>query len=206
MDKQKLLLIGGLVIVGILAFLLIPGGDTPAPSPTPTPAPSPDSSSSTRQGDDTASVVEAPDEPSVAPGYESFSGLNGTWSGIWNNTTFGSTGDIVMTVTVQPDGTASMMMDVGGFVFGLLDPDAVELQGTYSAQEMNIQGSSDVFGPITGKIDADGNVSMSAPSVASPGIAALTVSGVIDEESKTLVGSYVVTFDGGSTAEGTIGF
>lgn len=111
-----------------------------------------------------------------------------------------------MTVTIQPDGTASMMMDVGGFVFGLLDPDAVELQGTYSAQEMNIQGSSDVFGPITGKIDADGNVSMSAPSVASPGIAALTVSAVIDEESKTLVGSYVVTFDGGSTAEGTIGF
>ena len=105
-----------------------------------------------------------------AEGYETFSALSGDHRGTWNNATFGTSGTIAMSTDILPDGSASGTLDLGGSVFGLLDPDPMELTGSYSTARLTFAGSDSFFGTLTMNVDADGDVVVSAPDFTVPGI------------------------------------
>lgn len=138
--------------------------------------------------------------------YEEFSPLAGEWNGTWTNQTFGSSGDVTLAIVVNQDDTATMIMDVGGLVFGLLDPDPVTLSGTYNATSMNFTGESDFFGFFAVSIDESNNFSLLAPSVLAPGIASLELNGTVNKDAGTLSGSYTIKKENGSSAVGVINF
>lgn len=194
---NKNILIGaGVIVVAIILVMVLAAGEPAAPM-------------SDTQTDEqlTSDAGEfEPSEDGVAPGYETFASLEGTWPGSWQNTTFGSEGEISVSVEVKEEGTATMTLDIGGAVFGLVDPDPMRLSGYYTANLMTFTGSSDLFGNFMATVDRDGTIALSAPEASAPGIASLVVNGQIDQETEALSGTYVVTFDGGGTAEGVIGF
>jgi len=138
--------------------------------------------------------------------YAKFSPFAGEWNGTWTNQTFGSTGDVVLTIVVNDDDTATMTMDVGGLVFGLLDPDPVTLSGTYNTQSMNFTGQSDFFGFFAASVDESNNFTLLAPAVSAPGIDSLDMGGTIDKEAGTLSGTYTIKKENGSSAQGIINF
>ena len=135
--------------------LLVQACAAPTPEPTVTLAP-------TATPVPTATETAAPTEsatPANAPGYEVLTQYEGEWSGTWQNTTFGSTGDAMATVTVNNDGTMELILDLDGFVFGAIDPPAVTLTGTYTASDATLELVDDAtFGTIALVFTADGEV------------------------------------------------
>lgn len=205
MKQNKMFLVGGGIFLFVAVALFL-GSDTGVLEPTP-------QDSSTTMGvpapgfedvvDET--VVASSDDDGDAPGYEDVARLAGAHSGSWTNTTFGSQGNITIDLTVNPDGTAQMTLDVDGIVFGLLDPDPLVIGGTYDARAITFTGESDLFGPFTMRVGTDNSISMDAPSVAAVGIDRLEVRGTIDEASGLLEATYTVYFTGGGEAQGIIG-
>ncbi len=129
----------------------------------------------------------------------------GTYSGTWTNTTFGSSGPMEMVIAV--DGEEVVFdVDLGGSVFGQGDPDPESAR--ISIDELLAGGTieSAVFGPLSMTIDAaTGTMTMTAEAVPAGGIAAfestVTPSGADSGE-----GTYLVTFDDGTTAEGLVDY
>ena len=196
MNNKLLFGIGAVIVVVILAMVL--SGDQPA-------APMTDTQQETRH-QETGASDEQPADGEAAPGYQTFAQLEGTWPGTWQNTTFGSEGDIAVTVAVAQNGAATMTLDIGGFVFGLADPDPMQLSGSYTADVMTFSGSSDLFGEFSAAVTSDGSIILSAPEASAPGIASLEVSGTIDQEAEALSGVYTVVFSTGGEAQGVISF
>lgn len=53
--------------------------------------------------------------------------IAGKWTGTWQNTTFGSTGDLRVNVQSKPKNKLLFLIDFGGLVFGCNDPAAVSV-------------------------------------------------------------------------------
>ena len=129
----------------------------------------------------------------------------GTYSGTWTNTTFGSSGPMEMVIAVEGEEVV-FDVDLGGSVFGQGDPDPESAR--ISIDDLLAGGTIDstVFGPLSMTIDAaTGTMTMAADAVPAGGIAAfestVTPSGADSGE-----GTYLVTFDDGSTAEGLVDY
>lgn len=141
-------------------------------------------------------------EDEGAPGFEQYSAFSGQWSGDWNNTTFGSTGTVTLTITVNDDGTADFTLDVDGQVFGAADPPAMTFSGTYDADGAHIAVTGDaLFGDVTIDATADGAFTLDAINIPAPGIAGFSALGTATPDGVDM--TYIVTFDDGTTAEGT---
>lgn len=125
----------------------------------------------------------------------------GSYSGTWNNTTFGSSG--AARIDIQIDGsTATFTTDLDGNVFGQSDPDAVIYTGTVTADGMTFTTpSSPLFGNMTLVVNADGSFTLTGDDPPADGIAKIEAQGSISESG--IGGTYTVTFDDGTTAEGT---
>ncbi|HEX5630510.1 MAG TPA: hypothetical protein VFY15_02520 [Acidimicrobiia bacterium] len=113
--------------------------------------------------------------------------LAGDYTGEWHNLTFGSTGSIAATLTVdQGGGFALLTIDLGGNVFGASDPDPflVELDlvtgGPYS-------GTSDLLGDYTVEVQPDGHVVITAPDVPGLGLEVVIETDITEGE---VVGTY----------------
>lgn len=150
-------------------------------------------------------VVEEPEPPveETNPLLETALSIQGTWTGEWNNTTFGSTGPIEGEITVDEVAMELIVnSDVGGNVFGASDPDPEML--TLPLVVGDHTGSSPVFGDWTLTINEDGTFSMVSVNMpALPDGAQFTMTGALTDAGIT--GDYLVDFgDGGSPAEGTI--
>ena len=77
--------------------------------------------------------------------------LNGTWTGSWNNTTFMSTGSISLTLAITGSNNVTATLDLGGIIFGLMDPPAEILMGTVTTvgDTFTFAFTSAVYGPTT---------------------------------------------------------
>jgi hypothetical protein len=82
--------------------------------------------------------------------------FNGTYTGSWTNTTFGSTGSATMAVTVSGGATASMTLTLGGNVFGGAPPPPENWSCTFVAYSCRSTFTSATFGITTVVLDADG--------------------------------------------------
>jgi hypothetical protein len=151
---------------------------------------------------DPPAPTETP-EPTMAPGYEMAMQYSGTWEGTWKNTTFGSEGPITITGTVYQDGTVTMEVDVGGFVFGLIDPDPQTYTGTYDANGVLFSILDDpIFGQLEVEMDFNGTFSAMADLIPEASIASMQVSGTFGDGMAQ--GEYMIEFAGGGGAEGVI--
>jgi len=137
-----------------------------------------------------------------AVGYDQFSSFAGERQGTWTNTTFSTKGGISANIIVNPDGAASFTVDVGGMVFGLVDPDPKTFAGTYGPAELYFSDHDDLFGDFTISIKPSGEFTMNAPSVEAPGIDRLEVNGTI--LGNQIQARYQVFMKGRTRAEGSV--
>lgn len=139
--------------------------EPPTPEPTATTAPT-----------DTAE----PEEPTA---YDVAKQYEGAWTGSWHNDTYDTTGSADVTVAVRPDGTFDVTMDIGGMVFGAIDPPAVTFYGTYEADAGAAFGALDdpTFGDATVIITPDGQLSGSLQGLMG-GAGILEVTGTVTPE------------------------
>ncbi len=182
------------VVVSLLTLAACNGddnGDNGDTTPTETP-----SSGATTEPEET------PPDGAATDGYEQLLVFAGEWSGAWNNDTFGSTGAITLSIVVNEDGTWSATLDIDGPVFGANDPTARTVSGTYDASGATgqLQGD-DVFGDVTLSATLDGTIVIAATNIPAAGIASLTAEGTATPDGIAM--TYTVTFDDGTTAEGT---
>jgi hypothetical protein len=149
-----------------------------------------------------APTTETPEDSAKARRIAGAALLAGDWVGEWNNTTFGSTGSIEVTVIVDTEvGFLLANTDIGGSVFGQVDPEprTFELDLVTGPP---YERRSGLLGEFTIVIGEDGSFTLTADDVSAEGIATMTITGTLGlaEFSAT----YVIGFEGGGTAEGTI--
>jgi hypothetical protein len=126
----------------------------------------------------------------------------GTYSGIWTNTTFGSTGTATMTITPLPDMRVQLAFASTGPVLG--NPGGAPLQQQsfgYASDGAAATETIPIYGTVTLNVDATGNFTMSAVNVPGGGIDGWTATGTITAAQIQL--SFTVTFSFGGSAEGT---
>lgn len=142
-----------------------------------------------------------PPTPAEDTAYQDVQAYLGEWSGAWRNITFGSSGAAFATLAAEQDGTASFTVDLDGFVFGVIDPDPITYVGSFSADGAIFEAPGDpLFGDLTMKVTADGEVAIVGELVPIEGIAQLSATGTITPEEIFL--EYIVTFAAGDTAVG----
>ncbi len=182
----------------VLALVGCGNTETLAPEPTFTAVPP------TIAPTETAIPTSTPTpEPTVDTGYNDALLYEGAWEGKWINTTFGSQGPIEVLVGVNPDGTITFSMDVGGFVFGLLDPDPVVYTGVFDASGAEITIVEDpVWGDATVSFRENGEFEFNAALVPDAEIASMVITGTFSEEKAD--GEYLIKFTGSGSAKGTI--
>ena len=128
--------------------------------------------------------------------------LEGTYRGRWDNVTFGTTGSIEATITVDVvTMTVTITSDLGGNVFGGPDPGPQTVTLDLSAG-LNSALASPLLGDVSVSVDALGNLEIVGSNVPAPGIAAITISGRFDPAAPQF--DYVIEFDDESMAEGVV--
>lgn len=129
--------------------------------------------------------------------------LPGSYEGLWQNTTFGSSGPASILIEFD-DPNFAVTIDLDGFVFGFADPDPFVVTGTI---DPNGQAAGVLVDPFFGSIELDvdefdmltvnlpdivGTASINSASLSGP-----VGDGVIDLD-------YTVVFADGSEALGTL--
>lgn len=146
---------------------------------------------------------EAPEEDPQEERAAEARKYEGSWSGMWTNKTFGSTGAAEATVSVGEDGaTMTIRLDLAGNVFGASDPPpedfVITLDGSARAT-----GSSPTFGPYEASWDLEaGTISITLSDVPGDRITTVTGAGTFSETSFTV--DFTINFSDGSTAESTL--
>ncbi len=127
------------------------------------------------------------------------------YSGIWHNDTFDSEGPVLFSLTVDDAMGVSLIADLGGWVFGLADPDPVELTGTVGPGGITVAVVGDpFFGDVSFSVDASGVVAGSLAAVPDAFIDSATFSGLATDEAVGL--TYEIFADGDSVTPFAIGF
>ncbi len=137
--------------------------------------------------------------PAVDPMALIAAQISGTYAGEWRNTTFGSSGPISASLEASEEGVVSVTLDVDGFVFGEADPDAEEFSFDIADATVGATMESAVFGILTFSFTPNG-IMVEALDVPSPAIASMQVLASLVEDG--FVGTYVIEFEGGGSAEG----
>lgn len=142
-----------------------------------------------------ATTTVAPADP-VAERVAAAEELAGTYTGVWNNTTFGSTGSIDATFTVDTaTAVATLTLDLGGNVFGAPDPDPVVAEFDLNG-EGPYTGTSALFGDYTISYSG-GQLTFEAAAVPGVGGRKMTMEG--DFAAGSFSGTYTIV----DLAEGT---
>ncbi|MBU1493855.1 MAG: hypothetical protein KKE89_08330 [Actinobacteria bacterium] len=162
-------------------------------APTTTDAPTTTEAVTTTE--DLGVVIAAMVEPYVG-GYE----------GTWNNTTFGSEGDITGNLAFDAaTQTITLDLDIGGFVFGAFDPEpetfVLSLADVVPGAGVVLTVPSETFGDLAVTLTADG-LEFFGADVPDPGIASIRLTGPVTPGAFDL--AYVIEFEGGGGAEGTV--
>ncbi len=181
------------LLVVVLALAAAACGDDDATSTTgsDSTAATTTSAATTTLGDVTTTTAVDETAARVAAASE----LAGTYSGEWTNTTFGSSGDVDLSLTVDAaTATAEFTLDLGGSVFGGGDPDPVVAQIDLSS-DGPYAGTSDLFDDYT--VDIDGGVlTFTAPDISALTGMMMVVTGPIDPAGFDL--EYTITHPAGT--------
>jgi hypothetical protein len=133
-------------------------------------------------------------------------GFAGTYSGVWVNTTFGSSGTVTAYASVdQTAGTATVKLTITGNVFGASAPPPIIVSGKVTAgSTLSFTGTLPTFGNCTITIAGDGKLTAHCDSIPSARVATLDVTGTWTTTGTSTL-AYTVTFkDGTAPAKGTI--
>jgi hypothetical protein len=130
--------------------------------------------------------------------------LAGHYQGPWNNTTFGSTGTVDLTITVDATAkTLKTVTTITGNVFGGTAPPTETLTVPLPATATTpVTVTSPTFGTMTITLQADGSLVIDAPNV--PSTTAATFNMVLRPGATGIDGTYTVKLRSGSTANGTV--
>ncbi|MGD2251359.1 MAG: hypothetical protein PVF70_00420 [Anaerolineales bacterium] len=127
----------------------------------------------------------------------------GDWVGQWTNLTFSSSGEAVGSITVDDTGEFTFVIDLGGFVFGMVDPPPMTYVGQIGEQGAFLEVLGDpTFGDITMTVTPDGEVTIIGEMVPVEGIASLSATGTISPTEARL--EYTVNFTFGDPARGEV--
>jgi hypothetical protein len=136
------------------------------------------------------------------PGYDTAKLYAGEWDGPWNNTTFGSQGTAKATITVNPDGTASIALDLTGNALGHGTAPSLTINGSYDANGFVFKDQGNLlFGNLTINISFAGSMDMSADTLPVTGITKVSSTGTMSSQDAKV--SYQVDFSNGQSAAGT---
>lgn len=140
--------------------------------------------------------TEAPQD-TTNPNVVAAQAVAGSYSGEWNNTTFGSSGSIEMSIEVnEAAGFALVTLDLGGNVFGASDPDPTVFEIDLVTGEW-LGGADSVFGDTELSVDDNGGFVLSSGSVAGVGGLEMSMTGTAVD------GGYSGDYEIVGLAEGT---
>lgn len=128
-----------------------------------------------------------------------------TYEGSWTNTTFETTGDLIIDFEIS-DNKVTGSFDLNGSVFGGPDPDAIRFTGKLdsSGNGSFIRKGTDI-GNLTVTFDDKGKLDIVINKVPGGFIDEVRVDGEFDLKLETFEGAYVIEDGPGSTlAEGTL--
>ncbi len=130
--------------------------------------------------------------------------LPGSWSGQWNNTTFGSSGAIRVTITRRNNGSFDYTFDVDGNVFGQADPPPVSgnirIDGATTSDQM-VEFNGQMVRVIA-SLSENGLLEVRIPNLPIPGLDSFEASGTFGR--RLIKMDYAVNFTSGAPALGTI--
>ena len=131
-------------------------------------------------------------------------GFVGHYQGPWTNTTFGSTGTVDLTISLDTGTrTVTVVTALTGNVFGAPAPPAETLTvplPTDSSTPVTV--TSPTFGALTVTLQSDGSLVVDAPNV--PDATAATFHLVLTPSAAGMDGTYTVGLRAGTTANGTV--
>jgi len=153
---------------------------TGAPASTAAPASTEATTASTSAPTTSTAVTTTTTEAAGNPLLEAALQFAGAYVGAWNNTTFGSTGAIETTIEVDEAAeTATVTMDLGGFVFGGADPDPIVTVMDLTT-EPPYETTNGLLGDASIDFALDGMLTLTAPAVPGLGGSTLIVEGLPD--------------------------
>lgn len=127
---------------------------------------------------------------------------DGNWVGSWTNTTFGSTGAITATLTIDEASLqATLLLDVDGPVFGTQDPMPFTVVAPLGPTSIHVDYNAPQHGPIQFDLEP-GDFHVVSVDVPAGGIDAWEYDGTDTETSHTA--TFTVHFTGGGSATGTV--
>lgn len=205
MDSKRLVAGSLLAVASIVTACGGGAGPTQAPAATGTSG-SPSAATAAPATSGPATQASATPAPATsADPFALISGLAGTFSGPWTNTTFGSTGTAAVSVTFDRATTSvKLKLTLGGNVFGNPAPGPEELTAVITPGQ-GATVTSTTFGETTlsgalvgGKLV----ITMTSPDVPSARIKTFTASATLNGTAVDL--TYEVTFrDSTPAAKGT---
>ncbi len=132
--------------------------------------------------------------------------LAGAWTGSWTNTTFASSGSVLLRLSFDlPNQAVQATIDLGGNAFGGADPPPQTLTGALTDSGIVFAGTSPALGTYSVTIDGFCSLSGSLTALPSPAIASVEFSGKATPAG--IEAAYTVHFTalgGGGTANGTL--
>ncbi len=189
---------GGALTAVLVAACAAPAASQPAATASP--------AAVATQAPATAAATAAQTEaPATTDPFALAAQFEGTFSGRWTNTTFGSTGRASIELALdRADGAMNITIDLGGNVFGETAPKPESLTAQLVLGE-GLSFESKTFGETTVSVDLTGAapvITVSSPDVPSDRIKTFSATATITDPD-TIDFAYMVTFRGGGSAEGT---
>jgi hypothetical protein len=195
------------LVVGTVAAvaLVATGGSESTTAATTTTAPRASSTSSTSTTTIPVSTTVVPKSPdpvvALAQQYD------GRYAGTFTNTTFGTSGTVVLEIRVDPaTGELSTQADFDGDLFGGDAKEVRRISGTAKLGDPNAAATTQTkaFGPVTARIDENLQLVLNADDVPGGKVKGFELSGKLRDDLTGFDATYVVTFEDATTADGTV--
>ena len=131
--------------------------------------------------------------------------IAGHFAGPWHNLTFGSSGTVDLTITLDPKrGRLKIVTKLTGEVFGVAAPTpetfTAKLDASHPTKPVTV--TSKTFGKVTSALQPDGTITANAADVPGSRVDTFTFMGHLSASG--FAGTYTVGLAGGTQANGTI--
>jgi len=194
--------VGAFVVLGVLVVVL--GGGDEGPNRAASAERSTTTSSTTTTTVPVpTTVVPQSSNPVVALAQQ----YDGYYEGTFTNTTFATEGKTTLLLRVDPVANAmEATSDFDGDVFGGGAKEIRQIKATIPLGDPTgaIATETKAFGPVTGHIDPDLTLVLTAPDVPGAAVASFELRGKLRADLTGFDASYHVVFSDGSTADGVI--
>lgn len=193
-----------LVVVGII---VLTAEDEPSTSPAASTRRTTTSSSSTSTTTTTIAVptTPVPRSPNVVVALAQQ--YDGYYVGMWNNTTSGTSGPAALEARIDPNaGTLATAIQLDGDFFGGGAKEFGRVESTMSIGDPNaaVTTETERLGTVSARLDQSLALVVEAPDVPDGKVKSFTLTGGLRQDRKGFDATYAVTFENGTTAQGTV--